>query len=158
MDTLLVATRKGLFRIERGSAGWDIYHVSFLGDAVPIVSSDARDGAIYAALGLGHFGVKLRRSRDRGETWEELQTPAYPQQPEGVTDSLPDGQPWPWRLQQIGSLEATHPSQPGTLFCGTIPGGLFRSDGSLWITKDQRDSWQSISSHLPPIHCVRFMA
>ncbi|WP_437716765.1 hypothetical protein WMF45_10340 [Sorangium sp. So ce448] len=96
-----------------------------------------------------------------------LQTPAYPQQPEGVTDSLPDGQPWPWRLQQIGSLDAAHPSQPGTLFCRAIPGGLFRSDDcgaswmlvrSLWITEDQGDSWQLISRRLPPIYRVRFMA
>ncbi|WP_438028181.1 hypothetical protein [Sorangium sp. So ce233] len=64
--------------------------------------------------------MKLRRSRDRGEAWEELETPAYPQQPEGAADTLPDGQPWPWRLQQIGALEAAYPSQPRTLFCGTI--------------------------------------
>ncbi|XXT22356.1 hypothetical protein WME94_12420 [Sorangium sp. So ce429] len=162
MNSLLVATRKGLFRIDRSSAGWDVAQVSFLGDAVPIVLPDARDGAIYAALGLGHFGVKLRRSRDRGETWEELQTPAYPQQPEGVTDSLPDGQPWPWRLQQIWSLEAAHPSQPATLFCGTIPGGLFRSDdsGASWTLvrslwdHPKRKEWFGGGADLPGIHSI----
>ncbi|AUX21223.1 uncharacterized protein SOCEGT47_017030 [Sorangium cellulosum] len=30
--------------------------------------------------------------------------------------------------------------------------------GSLWVTEDQGDSWQAISTHLPPIDCVRFMA
>ncbi|WP_437534541.1 hypothetical protein WME79_10255 [Sorangium sp. So ce726] len=30
--------------------------------------------------------------------------------------------------------------------------------GSPWITEDQGDSWQSISSHFPPIDCVRSMA
>ncbi|XXX79838.1 hypothetical protein WMF30_13795 [Sorangium sp. So ce134] len=162
MNSLLVATRKGLFRIERGSAGWDVAQVSFLGDAVPIVLPDARDGAIYAALGLGHFGVKLRRSRDRGETWEELAAPAYPQQPEGVSDSLPDGQPWPWRLQQIWSLEAAHPSQPSTLFCGTIPGGLFRSDdgGASWTLvrslwdHPKRKEWFGGGADLPGIHSI----
>ena len=34
----------------------------------------ARDGAIYAAVGHGHFGAKLHRSRDRGETWQETAT------------------------------------------------------------------------------------
>ncbi|KYF80055.1 sialidase [Sorangium cellulosum] len=162
MNSLLVATRKGLFRIDRGGAGWDIAQVSFLGDAVPMVLPDARDGAIYAALGLGHFGAKLRRSRDRGETWEELPTPAYPQQPEGEADSLPDGQPWPWRLQQVWSLEAAHASQPGTLFCGTIPGGLFRSDDSgaswtlvrsLWDHPKRRE-WFGGGADLPGIHSI----
>ncbi len=28
--------------------------------------------------------------------------------------------------------------------------------GSLWISEDQGDSWQTISEHLPPVLCVRF--
>jgi photosystem II stability/assembly factor-like uncharacterized protein len=28
--------------------------------------------------------------------------------------------------------------------------------GSLWVSEDQGDSWQSVSHHLPPIACVRF--
>lgn len=28
--------------------------------------------------------------------------------------------------------------------------------GSLWISEDQGDSWQTVSEHLPPIACVRF--
>ena len=28
--------------------------------------------------------------------------------------------------------------------------------GSLWISEDQGDTWALISSHLPPVHCVRF--
>ena len=27
--------------------------------------------------------------------------------------------------------------------------------GSLWISDDQRDSWQAASQHLPPVCCVR---
>jgi len=30
--------------------------------------------------------------------------------------------------------------------------------GSLWVSQDQGDSWTAISYHLPPIHCVRFVA
>jgi hypothetical protein len=29
--------------------------------------------------------------------------------------------------------------------------------GSAWITEDQGDSWQNLSTHLPPINCVRFV-
>jgi hypothetical protein len=28
--------------------------------------------------------------------------------------------------------------------------------GSLWISEDAGDSWQTISNHLPPVHAVRF--
>ncbi|UQA54633.1 WD40/YVTN/BNR-like repeat-containing protein [Polyangium aurulentum] len=134
---LLVATRKGLFQLERGGAGWSIARVSFLGDAVSMVLPDPRDGTLYAGLGLGHFGVKLRRSRDGGARWEDIAAPAYPRQPDGVRDTLPDGREWPWRVEQIWSLEAG--KKDGALWCGTIPGGLFRSD-------DHGDSWSLVQS------------
>lgn len=28
--------------------------------------------------------------------------------------------------------------------------------GSLWVSEDQGDHWQTISEHLPPVYCVRF--
>ncbi|HEY7215268.1 MAG TPA: exo-alpha-sialidase, partial [Thermoanaerobaculia bacterium] len=28
--------------------------------------------------------------------------------------------------------------------------------GSLWVTEDQGDHWQTVSTHLPPVYCVRF--
>src|SRR5262245_18656363 len=104
-NTLLVATRKGLFRIQRRETGWAIADVAFLGDSVSMTLRDARDGAIYAGLFLGHFGVKLWRSDDDGKTWGEITAPAFPKQPEGEEDKLPDGRPWPWRVEQIWSLE-----------------------------------------------------
>jgi len=29
--------------------------------------------------------------------------------------------------------------------------------GSAWVSENQGDSWQCISTHLPPINCVRFV-
>ena len=72
---LYVATRKGLFVIVDGKIGAP----HFLGDPVTAVLADGRD--LYAALNLGHFGVKLRRSSNGGEAWEEIAAPAYPPQP-----------------------------------------------------------------------------
>ena len=37
-----------------------------------------RDGTLYAAQALGHFGVKLQRSMDDGSTWQEVPAPAFP--------------------------------------------------------------------------------
>jgi photosystem II stability/assembly factor-like uncharacterized protein len=162
-DRFFVSTRKGLFsfaRSESASPRWEIERVSFLGDAVSLAHYDARSGTLYAALGLGHFGVKLRGSRDLGATWEELAAPAFPKQPDGEHDTLPDGKPWPWRVQQVWALE--NGAVPAELWCGTIGGGLFRSrDGgqswalarSLWDHPKRRE-WFGGGAELPGIHSV----
>ena len=33
----------------------------------------------------------------------------------------------------------------------------FGYDGGLWISEDQGESWATVSEHLPPIDCVRFV-
>jgi hypothetical protein len=89
MHRLLVATRKGLFTIERNGkppGSWSISGTDFLADNVSIVLPDPRDGTLYAALDHGHFGVKLHRLR-KGEAWEECPAPAYPPKPEHVVDT-----------------------------------------------------------------------
>lgn len=66
-DRLFAATRKGLFRWDCDSSGkWCVAHTCFLGDPVTTVLPDPRDRIVYAALNLGHFGVKLHRSSDGG--------------------------------------------------------------------------------------------
>ncbi len=76
MQPLWVATRKGLFSL-KASDNWRVGTPSFLGDPVSMVLDDARDGAVYAALNLGHFGSKLHCSTDRGATWQERSVPSY---------------------------------------------------------------------------------
>jgi hypothetical protein len=136
-STLWIATRKGLFAAQRGPRGWQLGEPAFLGDPVTMVLPDARDGRIYAALRLGHFGVKLHRSDDRGKTWQEIAAPAYPPKPEPAPGAEPDKTPWSTDL--VWSLAAGAPSQPGRLWAGTIPGGLFRSD-------DGGDHWSLVES------------
>ena len=74
------ATRKGLFELARRNGGWEIADAHFLGDPLSAVLASP-DGAVYAALDLGHFGAKLWR-RDRGGSWRELAVPAFPPKPE----------------------------------------------------------------------------
>lgn len=144
-DQLLVSTRKGLFSARRrGKGAWALEHVSFLGDNVSLVQHDPRDGAWYAALDHGHFGAKLHRSRDRGATWEEIGVPAYPTPPEGHVEKDFLGREIPWRLIRFWALAPGSAAQPGLLWAGTIPGGLFRSE-------DHGDTWQLVESlwHMP---------
>ena len=126
-ERLLVGTRKGLFCYARNGAGWGIESVSFRGVPVSIATIDPRDGTWYAGLAHGHFGVKLHRSAD-GQEWEELDAPAYPEKPDDPEDKNP------WTLQQIWCLEPGGADQPGVVWAGTIPGGLFRSAdrGQTW--------------------------
>jgi hypothetical protein len=164
-NRVLVATRKGLFTIERtrASAGpWAIVRTDFLGDNVSMVLADARDGRLYAALDHGHFGVKLHRSPGSGQPWEECASPAYPPKPEGEDDKDPWGKPIPWTTVRVWSLEAGGPNEPGLLWCGTLPGGLFCSrDGattwdlvrSLW-DHPKRKEWVGGGADLPGIHSI----
>jgi hypothetical protein len=130
-ERILVGTRKGLFVLNKNASAWQIAAEHFLGEPVSMVLHDARDDTLYAALNLGHFGVKMKRSRDGGATWQETAVPAYPPQPEAAKDEKP------WALQQVWSLETGGADQPGVLWAGTIPGGLFCSH-------DSGDSWELV--------------
>jgi photosystem II stability/assembly factor-like uncharacterized protein len=159
-NSLWVSTRKGLLRFERRGTAWILTATSFLGQNVTLALPDPRDGAVYAALNLGHFGVKLHRSHNGGTTWEELPMPAYPEGEQLVTG---DGKPpVPANLKMIWSLEPGSSAQPGRLWCGTLPGGLFRSDDSgatwqlmrgLWDHPD-RVKWFGGGYDTPGIHSI----
>jgi len=72
MQDILVATRKGLFTVRRAASGWRLGQPQFPGEPVTQVAVDGSDGARYAALRLGHFGVKLFRSTDGGASWQDV--------------------------------------------------------------------------------------
>ncbi len=165
-DRILVATRKGLLTIARGGSvsSWEVTDTAFLGDNVSVVLPDARDGAIYAALNHGHFGRKMHRSRDGGSTWAECGVPVYPPKPEDYTPPANpmSGKPVPWNLELIWCVEAGGAREPGVLWCGTIPGGLFRSADSgeswemmrsLW-DDPRRELWFGGGYDYPGIHSI----
>jgi hypothetical protein len=159
-DELLVSTRKGLFTIERCGSGWEIAKVDFLADNVTLALSDKRSGKRYAALDHGHFGVKVHRSTADG--WEEIPTPTYPEKPEGLEENDMWGRPLPWSTVRIWSLVASGSDEPGVLWCGTLPGGLFRSrdDGQSWQfvrslwDHPSRKMWSGGGADLPGIHSI----
>jgi photosystem II stability/assembly factor-like uncharacterized protein len=125
-DRILVSTRKGLITLARGSNGWSVAGMAFDGVPVTAALADARDGALYAALKHGHFGPKLHRSQDGGNTWTEIATPAFP----------PDTPDAP-SLKQMFTIEPGGADRPGRLWIGAVPAGMFRSD-------DRGESWQLV--------------
>jgi hypothetical protein len=154
---LHIGTRKGLFLLDDAGA---VQRVSFLGVPVTAVLP-ARDGALYAAVGHGHFGAKLHRSRDNGASWEEIAAPKWPQRPEGLDEKDPvRGGQTSWSLNLMWILEEDPRS--GALWCGTIPGGLFKSEdkGASWIMNmplwdmPARKQWFGGGYDWPGIHSV----
>lgn len=139
--TLLVATRKGLFTWQRAADAWRLTSSTpdFPGEPVSMVLHDARDGTDYAALNLGHFGVKLWCRERQATSWTELAPPAFAQQDAATDAPTPDAQTQAPSVELLWSLEAAGPDAPGVLWAGTIPGGLFRSG-------DHGRSWELVRS------------
>jgi hypothetical protein len=127
-DRLLLATRKGLFTVERRRAGWTVSLTGFAGIPVTNALRDGSHGVIYAGLKHGHFGPKLHRSDDDGRSWRELAAPAFPADTAGTPS-----------LFQIWTLEAGGRHHPDRLWIGAIPAGLFRSE-------DRGENWQLVPS------------
>ena len=155
-DRAFLSTRKGLFELQHEQGGWDVAAIHFLGEPVSFTLVDARDGAVYAALNLGHFGVKLHRRDAGADRWTEIAAPAYPLKPEDSSDTVE------WKTTLIWSLAAGGADQPGVLWAGTLPGGLFRSNDrgaswtlvrSLWDVP-QRAEWMGGGYDTPGIHSI----
>ena len=158
-DTLLAGTRKGLLVLRGAGASWQIEALHFAGEPVTQLLADPRDGAWYAALRLGHFGVKLHKSTDRGASWHEIGTPTLP--------TKPDAGPWaddptPWSVDMVWSLAAGGPSEPGVLWAGCLPAALFKSEdgGASWALNTPlweqpgRREWVGGGYDLAGIHSV----
>jgi len=75
---LRVGTRKGLFVFEKSGGEWLCGEPAFLGSPVSMVMADPRNGDQYAALNLGHFGVKLHRAQAGTGDWQEIAAQAGP--------------------------------------------------------------------------------
>ncbi len=148
---LHTATRKGYLGFRRKKKGdWRVERTALLGDPVNQILPVPADGRLYAALDLGHFGVKLRVSEDGGRSFRDLPAPAF------APDSSKKGP----SVNLLWCLEAGE--EPGELLTGTIPGALFRSPdgGESWTLNqalwDQpgREKWFGGGYPEPGIHSI----
>src|SRR5205809_4045280 len=163
-DRCYVSTRKGLFTVDRRTSNWSISRAMFVGDNVTLTMHDPRNGNLLAALNHGHFGIKLHRSTDRAETWHEIAAPQYPPMPEGYTPKPHPfmGKPLEWSLKLIWGLTPGGVDQPGVVWCGTMPGGLFKSEnnGESWELNrplwdhPKREEWGPNGAEWPGIHSI----
>ena len=122
-NKLLVGTRKGLLIFGQNGGDWSIESTHFEGVHVNYAVHDPRSDMLWACLDHGHWGCKLHRSRDLGESWEEVEAPKYP-----VGDMIPPDFRTPAATSYIWLLQPGGLDEPNRLYVGTEPGGLFVSD------------------------------
>lgn len=145
-NLILLGTRKGTLLIDRKGSNWHPQSIAHSGIPVCYAARDPRNGTLWASLDHGHWGPKLSRSRDAGATWEDAPPIKYPKGARyiakylptpGFDPSAPQSEP-EYRdatVYKIWNLTFGGNDQPGRLYAGTIPGGLFVSD-------DGGDSWE----------------
>lgn len=144
-EMILLGTRKGTVIFERINSNWRPRPITHAGIPVCYLACDPRDGTLWASLDHGHWGPKLSRSRDGGATWEDVMSVKYPKGARYIVKYLPtpDFDPTSPTAQpeyadatvyKIWNIAFGTTNQPGRLYAGTIPGGLFVSDdgGDTW--------------------------
>lgn len=144
-DMILLGTRKGTVIVDRSNGAWRPRAIEHAGIPVCYAARDPRDGTLWASLDHGHWGPKLSRSRDGGATWQDVLSLNYPQGARYIVKVLPTpdfdplaptGQPdyADATVLKIWTIAFGSAEQPGRLYAGTIPGGLFVSDdgGESW--------------------------
>lgn len=126
--TLLVGTKKGLFRLvgDPSRTGWSMDGPHMAGYEVLHTCVHPRDPAvIYAAANHPVWGPHVYVSRDSGDAWDAL--PAVPQHEEGRFGT---------RLKSVWHLN--HSPDGSRIYAGIDPVGLFFSDdeGHSWSPLD----------------------
>src|SRR3972149_4326456 len=109
--------------------GWSFYHMS----------ADVRGSTprFYAAANHWAWGRSVAKSEDMGKTWdfrsENLAFPPGMKSPNPGTG--PGGTPGEWQttppgvIGNIWNVTPGHESEPGVVYAGTQPAGLFRRGG-----------------------------
>ncbi|MBM3990627.1 MAG: hypothetical protein FJ298_06400 [Planctomycetes bacterium] len=136
MTKIWVATRKGTFRVEQQGGSWTATLAGHAGTGVNYVARDPSSGRLWALLGHGHWGAKLSVSDDGGASWRD--NAAQVKFPDGARyigqdmfeDAASDfGVGWRvvTRKATLQKLWTIAFGADGTIWIGTIPGGLFSS-------------------------------
>ncbi|MBN0989473.1 WD40/YVTN/BNR-like repeat-containing protein [Amphritea pacifica] len=144
--TILLGTRKGTVVLDRISSVWKPRPIMHAGIPVCYAVRDPRDGSLWASLDHGHWGPKLSCSRDDGLNWTDLQSVRFPPGARQIIQYLPtpdfnpeapEGQP-EYRdatVLKIWTITFGSEEQPGKIYAGTIPGGLF-------VSNDNGETWE----------------
>ena len=122
---LMIGTVKGSFLARRRGASWELGGPHFAGQSVYAMAFDSRAGRrrVWAGTESPHFGAVLRASDDFGRRWTE---------PKAAHLGFPKDTGL--ALERIWQIVPGREREPGVLYCGVAPAGLFvsRDDGKTW--------------------------
>ncbi len=148
-NRLILGTRKGFIVMEQRDGRWRVVHEALPGVPISYAAVDRRTDTVWICADHGHWGGKLYRSSDGGETLQEVPAPVYP---EGAMayDVWQDGAETPAKASYLWTLTPGGDDQPGRLYIGTEPGGVFVSDDDgasfqllegLWNHPSRQKNW-----------------
>jgi photosystem II stability/assembly factor-like uncharacterized protein len=127
---VLAGTRKGAWIYTSNSARqkWEISEPMMPGWTIQHMTIDTRHDPprLYAGANHWAWGPSVARSDDGGKTWEKRSP--------GLAFPADMGE----SVASVWHVEPGHPSQPGVVWAGTQPGGLFKSEdwGESWTCVD----------------------
>jgi hypothetical protein len=146
---VLVGTRKGgfVYTSDEKRQKWEVSDPILPGWSFYHMAGDSRSDPprLYAAANHWAWGRAVAKSSDLGKTWDyRSEGLAFP--PDMKSPSTPPpGAPGEWQnsppgvIGNIWNVAPGHASQPGVVFAGTQPAGLFRSE-------DWGQSWSPVES------------
>lgn len=155
-NAMLLSTRKGLITYKRKDDNWKFDRIEFLGLPVSMAYVDHLTNTWWACLDHGHWGCKLHKSSDEGNTWTEIEAPKYPEGEE-VKAGVPATLNYLWAMTSAEILKSNH------LYIGTEPGGLFISQNEgnsfelvrgLWDHPSRKEQWFGGGRDHPGIHSI----
>lgn len=120
---LIAATDKGLLVYERVAGLWTLKDIQFIGMPVGCFHHDERNGSWWVAINHKHWGPKLYKSGDEGETYKEINVPRF---------DTPQ-----FTLRSIWTISHGVHDDPNRLYVGVEPAAIF-------VTPDEGKSFQEL--------------
>ncbi|HLF65052.1 MAG TPA: hypothetical protein VI603_14910 [Saprospiraceae bacterium] len=149
---LLVSTRKGLVIYSQTNGKWNYESLHFQGIPICLSYYNPLNEMLWAFQDHGHWGIKMSKSNDFGKTWQDVEAPKFPEGAE-VKDAQPASLSYVWAAQHVGD----------TLWLGTVPGGLFKTEDNgetwelnraLWDDPMRKTNWFGGGMRDPGLHSI----
>jgi photosystem II stability/assembly factor-like uncharacterized protein len=169
---VLVGTRKGAFiySSDGDRQRWTVSEPLLRGSSIFSMYLDVRRDPprLFAASNHWAWGRSAARSDDFGKTWEQ-RTPglSFEERAEPVPNIAFDSKggltdKGPLSVENIWAIAPGHASQPGVVWAGTQPAGLFKSEdwGESWAPVDslnyrpERKYWYPTGGGASSLHTV----
>lgn len=170
---LLVGTKKGawVYSSDAQREKWDLSSPLLPGTTVHSMTIDTRRSPhrLFAAANHWAFGRSAARSDDMGQTWEQRSPGlSFPENPAEPIPNMNFGANFQMvdtgsvSVENVWIIKPGNADQPGVVWAGTQPAGLFRSEdwGETWTSVDslnlrpERKYWYPTGGGQTALHSI----